>query len=92
MSKGRKERERTNHTHQRLLTTRHKQSQVRQVGEKDLSDIATLMEEVDLRIGELKKSTLEFKRDVVLVDRLTAANNLGAKAGNDADSVLRCER
>jgi hypothetical protein len=35
-------------------------------GDKDLDDIKTLMEEVDLRIKETKQETYEFKRDVIL--------------------------
>lgn len=40
------------------------------------------MEEVDLRIGEAKKSTYEFKRDVVMAG--------DAAAGISADRVVRC--
>lgn len=35
-------------------------------GEKDVDDIRTLMEEVDMRIKETKQETYEFKRDVIL--------------------------
>jgi hypothetical protein len=35
-------------------------------GEKDVDDIRTLMEEIDLRIKETKQETYEFKRDVIL--------------------------
>jgi hypothetical protein len=40
--------------------------QTRSNGEKDVDDIRTLMEEVDLRIKETKQQTYEFKRDVIL--------------------------
>ena len=60
--------------------------QVRVAGEKDADDIRTLMQEVDMRIGETKKATYEFKRDIII-------------AGEDAhtgvicaDRVVRCER
>jgi hypothetical protein len=36
------------------------------MGEKDMDDLRTLMEEVNLRIGETKKATYDFKRDVIL--------------------------
>ncbi|KAI8471716.1 MAG: flagellar associated protein [Monoraphidium minutum] len=39
---------------------------VREAGEKDVGDIRTLMEEVDLRIGETKNATYEFKREIIL--------------------------
>lgn len=48
-----------------------------------MDDIRTLMEEVDLRIGEAKKSTYEFKRDVVM------AGDAGAGGGISADRVVR---
>jgi predicted phage-related endonuclease len=35
-------------------------------GEKDVDDIRTLMEEIDMRIKETKQQTYEFKRDVIL--------------------------
>jgi hypothetical protein len=44
------------------------------------------MEEVDLRIGEAKKSTYEFKRDVVM------AGDAAAGGGISADRVVRCVR
>jgi hypothetical protein len=34
--------------------------------DKDVADIRTLMEEVDLRIAETKKDTYEFKRDIII--------------------------
>lgn len=40
--------------------------QVRTAGDKDVDDIRTLMEEVDMRIGETKKATYEFKRDIIM--------------------------
>lgn len=57
--------------------------QVRAAGEKDVDDIRTLMEEVDLRIGEAKKSTYEFKRDVVM------AGDAAGGGGISADRVVR---
>ena len=59
-------------------------SQIRAAGDKDADDIRTLMEEVDLRIGEAKKSTYEFKRDVVM------AGDAAAGASISADRVVRC--
>lgn len=38
-------------------------------GEKDVDDIRTLMEEVDIRIKETKQGTYEFKRDIILGER-----------------------
>lgn len=40
--------------------------QLRSSGDKDVDDIRTLMEEVDLRIAETKKDTYEFKRDIII--------------------------
>eukprot|EP00955_Chlamydomonas_euryale_P092817 364743-Chlamydomonas_euryale.AAC.16 len=40
--------------------------QLKQAGDKDIDDIRTLMEEVDMRIAETKKDTYEFKRDVII--------------------------
>eukprot|EP00775_Hariotina_reticulata_P003207 gene3207-3484_t len=40
--------------------------QTRNFGDKDVDDIQTLMEEVDLRIAETKKATYEFKRDIII--------------------------
>lgn len=59
-------------------------NQIRTAGDKDVDDIRTLMEEVDLRIGEAKKSTYEFKRDVVM------ACDAAAGGGISADRVVRC--
>ena len=59
-------------------------------GEKDLADIATLMEEVDLRISELKKSTFDFKRDVVMPGAGgDGGKGLGTGSSTNADLVLR---
>lgn len=44
----------------------HAEQQVRNSGDKDVYDICTLMEEVDMRITESKKDTYEFKRDIIL--------------------------
>ena len=68
--------------------------QVQIAGEKDLADIATLMEEVDLRIGELKKSTFDFKRDVVVAEA-GGGGDVGKGPGTtsgssvDADLVVK---
>jgi hypothetical protein len=35
-------------------------------GDKDLGDISTLLEEVELRIADTKKATWEFRRDVII--------------------------
>jgi len=40
--------------------------QLKKAGEKDIDDIKTLMEEVDMRISETKKDTYEFKRDIII--------------------------
>eukprot|EP00878_Enallax_costatus_P042525 GHUV01049914.1.p1 GENE.GHUV01049914.1~~GHUV01049914.1.p1 ORF type:complete len:303 (+),score=107.89 GHUV01049914.1:66-974(+) len=40
--------------------------ELRANGEKDIDDIRTLMEEVDMRIAETKKDTYEFKRDIII--------------------------
>mmetsp|Transcript_17568 Transcript_17568/g.30149 ORF Transcript_17568/g.30149 Transcript_17568/m.30149 type:complete len:351 (-) Transcript_17568:663-1715(-) len=40
--------------------------QLRKAGDKDIDDIRTLMEEVDMRIAETKKDTYEFKRDIII--------------------------
>ncbi len=40
--------------------------QTRVAGEKDVDDIRTLMEEVDMRMTEAKKDTYEFKRDIII--------------------------
>ncbi|KAG1678903.1 hypothetical protein FOA52_003572 [Chlamydomonas sp. UWO 241] len=40
--------------------------QLKQAGDKDIDDIRTLMEEVDMRIAETKKDTYEFKRDIII--------------------------
>eukprot|EP00882_Tetradesmus_deserticola_P033401 GHRQ01038158.1.p3 GENE.GHRQ01038158.1~~GHRQ01038158.1.p3 ORF type:complete len:119 (+),score=34.91 GHRQ01038158.1:965-1321(+) len=40
--------------------------QLRSSGNKDVDDIRTLVEEVDLRIAETKKDTYEFKRDIII--------------------------
>uniref|UniRef100_A0A7S0UUC6 Cilia- and flagella-associated protein 263 n=1 Tax=Polytomella parva TaxID=51329 RepID=A0A7S0UUC6_9CHLO len=39
---------------------------IKKAGEKDIDDIKTLMEEVDMRIAETKKDTYEFKRDIII--------------------------
>ncbi|KAJ9514524.1 hypothetical protein QJQ45_016262 [Haematococcus lacustris] len=41
-------------------------SQLKKAGDKDIDDIKTLMEEVDMRIAETKKDTYEFKRDIII--------------------------
>ena len=41
-------------------------TQLKKAGDKDIDDIRTLMEEVDLRIAETKKDTYEFKRDIII--------------------------
>lgn len=79
-------------------------SQVQNAGDKDLEDIATLTEEVDLRLGELKKCTFDFKRDVLSADPGGIADKeqgggsgggIGGGCGGgssevDADKVMRC--
>lgn len=40
--------------------------QTKDNGDKDVDDIRTLMEEVDMRIKETKQDTYEFKRDIIL--------------------------
>ena len=40
--------------------------QLKKAGDKDIDDIKTLMEEVDMRITETKKDTYEFKRDIII--------------------------
>jgi predicted DNA-binding helix-hairpin-helix protein len=40
--------------------------QLKKAGDKDIDDIKTLMEEVDMRIAETKKDTYEFKRDIII--------------------------
>lgn len=40
--------------------------QLKKAGDKDMDDIRTLMEEVDMRIAETKKDTYEFKRDIII--------------------------
>lgn len=40
--------------------------QIKKAGDKDIDDIKTLMEEVDMRIAETKKDTYEFKRDIII--------------------------
>jgi hypothetical protein len=47
-------------------------------GEKDVDDIRTLMEEVDMRIKETKQETYEFKRDVILGEYARHAPSLHA--------------
>ncbi|GFR48486.1 hypothetical protein Agub_g10382, partial [Astrephomene gubernaculifera] len=39
---------------------------IKKAGDKDIDDIRTLMEEVDMRIAETKKDTYEFKRDIII--------------------------
>ena len=39
---------------------------MKKAGDKDINDIRTLMEEVDMRIAETKKDTYEFKRDIII--------------------------
>ncbi|MEW5300060.1 MAG: hypothetical protein WDW36_003019 [Sanguina aurantia] len=39
---------------------------ITKAGDKDIDDIKTLMEEVDMRIAETKKDTYEFKRDIII--------------------------
>jgi hypothetical protein len=57
--------------------------QVKVNSEKDVADIKTLMEEVDMRIAETKKDTFEFKRDIII-----GAEN--ARTGKTcADKMLR---
>jgi hypothetical protein len=41
-------------------------TQLKKAGDKDVDDIKTLMEEVDMRIAETKKDTYEFKRDIII--------------------------
>ena len=41
-------------------------AQLKKAGDKDMDDIRTLMEEVDMRIAETKKDTYEFKRDIII--------------------------
>ena len=48
------------------------------MGEKDIDDIRTLMEEVEMRIGEIKKATYEFKRDIILAGDDAHGGNLSA--------------
>jgi hypothetical protein len=36
------------------------------MGEKDVDDIRTLMEEVGMRVSETKKATYDFKRDIII--------------------------
>jgi hypothetical protein len=52
--------------------------------EKDVADIQTLMEEVDMRIAETKKDTFEFKRDIII----GAENTRTGKTC--AEKMLRC--
>lgn len=40
--------------------------QLKKAGDKDIDDIRTLMEEVDMRIAETRKDTYEFKRDIII--------------------------
>lgn len=44
-------------------------------GEKDVDDIRTLMEEIDMRIKETKQQTYEFKRDVILGEQAVPAQD-----------------
>jgi len=44
----------------------HVAPQLKKAGDKDMDDIRTLMEEVDMRIAETKKDTYEFKRDIII--------------------------
>lgn len=48
------------------LSAPHPRPQIRKAGDKDIDDIRTLMEEVDMRIAETKKDTYEFKRDIII--------------------------
>ena len=57
--------------------------QLRAAGERDVDDIRTLMEEVDMRISETKKTTYEFKRDIIL------GGDDGHSGNTSADKVLR---
>ena len=43
-------------------------------GEKDVDDIRTLMEEIDMRIKETKQQTYEFKRNVILGEQWVRAH------------------
>lgn len=49
-----------------LLLRRRRHAQAKKLGDKDLDDIKTLMEEVEIRISETKRDTLDFKRDIIL--------------------------
>ncbi len=53
-------------------------------GEKDVDDIRTLVEEVDMRIAETKRATYEFKRDIIMggEDLHTGVTS--------ADKMVRC--
>lgn len=53
------------HTHTRVPHPRPR-AQLKKAGDKDMDDIRTLMEEVDMRIAETKKDTYEFKRDIII--------------------------
>ena len=50
----------------RVYVCLHVLLQLRSSGDKDVDDIRTLMEEVNLRIAETKKDTYEFKRDIII--------------------------
>jgi hypothetical protein len=39
---------------------------LKKAGDKDVDDIRTLMEEVDMRINETRRDTYEFKRDIII--------------------------
>ena len=57
---------------------------MRAAGEKDVGDIRTLMEEVDMRIGETKNATYEFKRDIIMGGEDAHTGTISA------DKVIRC--
>lgn len=59
--------------------------ELKKAGDKDIDDIKTLMEEVDMRISETKKDTYEFKRDIII-----GAENprTGKIAG---EKMIRCD-
>jgi hypothetical protein len=59
-------------------------AQMKTMGNKDISDIGTLLEEVEVRMTEVRKDTWEFKRDVIIgaEDPRTGRTS--------AEKVLRC--
>jgi len=59
--------------------------QLKKAGDKDIDDIKTLMEEVDMRIAETKKDTYEFKRDIII----GAENPRSGKIAGE--KMIRCD-